>query len=191
VVFRKELVVTVKRRDGRVETRRVVVDKNVGGDGGGDLVTTWAFRLICCFFAHTPAGTRVSFSFTDLDGVSRTQICISGVGAIFLSSWCVDRAPYIGFGSSNTAPSRDDYRLISEVGRVRGSTIADETTFTCNIGGSWTPDSDVTVCEVGLYMLVCDSSNVARYVLFDRSVLDPCVSVGAGETISVVYAFRF
>ena len=190
-MFRKELVVTVKRRDGRVETRRVVVDKNVGGDGGGDLVTMWAFRLICCFFAHTPAGTRVSFRFTDLDGVDRIQNCIDNVSVTFLSTICVDRAPYIGFGSSDVAPSRSDYKLISEVGRVRGSTIADETTFTCSIVGSWTPDSDVTVCEVGLYMLVCDSSNVARYVLFDRSVLDPCVSVGAGETISVVYAFRF
>jgi hypothetical protein len=190
-VFRKELVVTVKRRDGRVETRRVVVGRNVGGDGGGDLVTTWAFRLICCFFANTPAGTRVSFSFTDLDGVSRTQNCLDNVSGAFLGTSCADRAPYIGFGSSNIAPSRSDYKLISEVGRVRGFTVADETAFTCSIVGSWTPDSDVTVCEVGLYMLVCDSGNVARYVLFDRSVLDPCVSVGAGETISVAYVFRF
>ena len=186
-MFRKELVVTVRRKDGKVETRRVVVDKA----GGGDLVTTWGFRLICCLFADVARGGGVSMDFVDLDGMSRSFGCISGDSSGFLGSGCVDRAPYIGFGSSNIAPSRSDYKLISEVGRVRGSTIADETTFTCSIVGSWTPDSDVTVCEVGLYMLVCDSSNVARYVLFDRSVLDPCVSVGAGETISVAYAFRF
>jgi hypothetical protein len=191
VVFRKELVVTVKRRDGRVETRRVAVDKNVGGDGGGDLVTTWAFRLICCLFADTPARTWVSFSFTDLGGAGRTQNCLGDLPGIFLSTSCVDRAPYIGFGASNVAPSRSDYKLISELARVRGSRVADEGVFECRIASSWMPTSDVSICEVGLYMLVCDSGNVARYVLFDRSVLDPCVSVGAGETISVVYAFRF
>ena len=190
-MFRKELVVTVRRRDGRVETRRVVVDRNVGGGSGGDLVTLWAFRLICCVFEDVFRGASVSFGFVDLGGASWTQVCIGGGGSDFLGSGCVDRGPYIGFGSSNIAPSRDDYRLISEVGRVRGFTTADETTFTCSIAGSWTPTNDVTVCEVGLYMLVCDSDGVARYVLFDRSVLDPCVSVGAGEMVSVAYVFRF
>ena len=186
-MFRKELVVTVRRKDGKVETRRVVV----GGAGGGDLVTTWGFRLICCLFADVARGGGVSMGFVDLDGRSGSFDCIGGDSRVFLGSGCVDRGPYIGFGSSNIAPSRSDYRLISEVGRVRGFTVADGTAFTCSIGGFWTPDSGVTVCEVGLYMLVCDSDGVARYVLFDRSVLDPCVSVGAGETISVAYAFRF
>jgi hypothetical protein len=190
-VFRKEIIVTVRRRDGRVETYRVAVDKNVGGDGGGDLVTTWAFRLICCFFADTPRSTWRAIGFTDLGGTGRSQYCVGDIGGIFLGNNCVDRAPYVGFGASNIAPSRSDYKLVSELARVRGSCIADESNFECRIVGSWTPASDVTVCEVGFYMLVCDSGNVARYVLFDRSVLDPCVSVGAGDTISVTYAFRF
>jgi hypothetical protein len=190
-VFRKELVVTVRRRDGRVEMYKVAVDKNVGGGGGGDLVTLWAFRLICCLFAVATRGTDVSFSFTDLGGVSRSTGCISRSVKDFPGSECVDRAPYIGFGSSSAPPSRSDYKLLVELVRVRGSRVVDESAFTCSIVGSWTPDSDVTVCEVGLYMLVCDSGGVARFVLFDRSVLSPCVSVSAGETISVVYVFRF
>jgi hypothetical protein len=40
-------------------------------------------------------------------------------------------------------------------------------------------------------MLVCTEGGKARFVLFDRSVLNPCVSVSAGETISVTYVFRF
>jgi hypothetical protein len=190
-VFRKEITMLVRRKDGRVETYRVAVDKNVGGGRDGDLVTTWAFRLICCFFVDTPAGTWVGFGFTDLGGTGRWQYCVGNIGGIFLGTSCVDRAPYIGFGSSNVAPSRSDYKLVSELARVRGSRVADESAFECRISGSWTPTSDVSICEVGLYMRVCDSGNVARYVLFDRSVLDPCVSVRAGDTISAVYAFRF
>jgi hypothetical protein len=190
-VLTKEIIVTVKRKDGRVETRRVVVNEKVGDDRGGDLVTLWAFRLICCMFAFAPKGTYVTFSFVDLGGASRTQNCIQVGGTEFVGSGCADRAPYIGFGSSSTPPSRTNSRLLTELARVRGSRYVDESAFSCNIVGSWTPDSGVTVCEVGLYMLVCDRDARARYVLFDRSVLSPCVSVSAGDTISVVYAFRF
>jgi len=190
-VLRKEIIVTVKRKNGRVETYRVVADEKVGGGQGGDLVTLWAFRLLCCVFASVLKGSTVSFSFTDLSGLSRTQICIATVSNNFLGSGCADRAPYIGFGSSSTPPSRTDSRLLTELARVRGSHYVDESAFSCSIVGSWTPTNDVTVCEVGLYMFACDSGGVARYVLFDRSVLSPCVSVGAGETISVAYVFRF
>jgi hypothetical protein len=190
-VFRKEIIVTVKRKDGRVETRRVVVNEKVGGDRDGDLVTLWAFRLICCMFAVVLRGVTVSFGFVDLGGMSRTQSCIAAASNNFLGSGCADRAPYIGFGSSTTPPVRTDYKLHAELARVRGFTYSDESAFTCSIVGSWTPDSGVTVCEVGLYMLVCDAGGGARYVLFDRSVLSPCVSVSAGETISVAYVFRF
>jgi hypothetical protein len=190
-MFKKELIITVKRKDGRVETRRVVVDEKVGGDRDGDLVTLWAFRLISCLFAEAVKGTSVSFSFVDLGGASRTQICIATASNNFLGSGCADRAPYIGFGSSTIPPARTDYVLRSELARVRASRQVDESTFTFTIVGSWTPDSDVSVCEVGLYMLVCDSGGVAGYVLFDRSVLSPCISVSAGSTISVSYVFRF
>jgi hypothetical protein len=187
VVFRKEIIITIKRKDGRVETRRVVVDKA----GSGDLVTLWGFRLFCCLFAEATRGTSVGIGFVDLGGVSRSFACISGQGDMFLGSGCVDRSPFIGFGSSSVAPSRSDFKIVSELARVRGSTVADEDAFTCGIVGSWTPDSDVTVCEVGLYMRVCDVGYGARFVLFDRSVLSPCESVSAGETISVFYVFRF
>jgi hypothetical protein len=190
-VFRKEIMVTVSRRDGRVEVRRVVVDEKVGGGSGGDLVTLWGFRLICCVFSYVLRGSTVSFSFTDLTGASRTQRCIGTSVVDFLGSGCADRAPYIGFGSSSASPSRTNNRLLTELARVRGSHYVDESAFSCSIVGSWTPDSGVTVCEVGLYMLVCDIGGSARYVLFDRSVLSPCVDVSAGDTISVAYVFRF
>jgi hypothetical protein len=190
-VFRKEILITVRRKDGRVETYRVAVDRNVGGDYGSDLVTTWGFRLMCNLFALVPRGTTLSIDFVDLSGASWRYPYIVTDSLMIIGSGCVERAPYIGFGASSIAPSRSDYKLISELVRVRGSHFVDESAFTCYVSGSWSPTSDVTVCEVGLYMLVCDSGGVARYVLFDRSVLDPCVSVRAGDTISVTYAFRF
>jgi hypothetical protein len=186
-VFRKEIIVAVRRRDGRVETRRVVVDKA----GDGDLVTLWGFRLICCLFAKVPRGGTVSFDFVDLTGTSRSQFCIHGYYREFLGSGCADRSSYVAFGSSSVPPTRNDYRLLGELARVDASYFADETAFTCGVAGSWTPGSGVTVCEVGLYMLVCDEFGYARYVLFDRSVLSPCVSVSAGDTISVSYLFSF
>jgi hypothetical protein len=190
-VFRKEIIVTVKRKDGRVEVRRVVVDKVGGVDGGGDLVTLWAFRLLCCVFADVSRGGSVSFGFVDLGGASRTQRCIGTASFDFFGSGCGDRAPFIGFGSSTVAPSRSDYRLVSELVRVKGFRYVDESAFSCSIAGYWTPDSDVSVCEVGLYMRVCDSGGGVKFVLFDRSVLSPCVDVSAGSTISVSYVFRF
>jgi hypothetical protein len=191
VVFRKELIVTVRRRDGGVETYRVVVDKVGGGGRGGDLVTTWAFRLISCLFLDVPLGAEHSISFTDIGGRARGNFCIGNVYGAFLGSWCVARAPYIGFGSSSVAPSRSDYRLVSELARVRASTVVDESVFELRIVGSWTPSDSVSVCEVGLYMHVCDRVNVARYLLFDRSVLSPCVSVPGGSTVVATYTFRF
>jgi hypothetical protein len=190
-VFRKELVVTVRRRDGGIEVRRVVVDKSVGGGSGGDLVTTWGFRLMSCLFANVVRWGIYSISFTELDGTSRSFACITPDSRSFLGSGCADRSLLIGFGSSNVLPVRTDYVLRSELAVVRASYTVDESLFTITIHGSWTPGTGVTVCEVGLYMVVCDSEGYARRVLFDRSVLDPCVSVGAGETVSATYVFRF
>jgi hypothetical protein len=191
VVFRKELVITVKRRDGRVETYRVSVDKNVSGGGGGDLVTYWGFRLISCLFAEAVKGTSVSFSFVDLGGTGRSQVCIATTPGDFLASGCADRSLFIGFGSDSRSPTRSDYKLWGELAKVEASHFVDEANFTFSVVGVWTPNLDVSVCEVGLYMYVCDSGGVARYVLFDRSVLTPCITVSAGSTISVSYVFRF
>jgi hypothetical protein len=190
-VFKKELIITVRRKDGKVETYKVVVDKAGDGSCGGDLVTYWGFRLISCLFASVVRGGVVSFSFVDLGGAPRSQNCIAGDSNSVAGSGCVDRAPYIGFGSSTASPSRNDYRLVSELARVKASLSVDENNFTSTIFGVWTPTIDVTVCEIGLFMLVCDSGGVARYVLFDRSVLTPCISVSADSTISVSYVFRF
>jgi hypothetical protein len=186
-VFRKEIIIVVERKDGRVETRRITVDKA----GGGDLVTLWAFRLICCLFADVVVMGGVTINIRDLDNMSRVVECISHISPSFLSSYCGGRAPFVGFGSSSVAPSRSNYRLVSEMARVQASLVSDESAFECRIVGSWTPAGDVTVCEVGLYMRVCDEQNLARYVLFDRSVLSPCVSVPGGSRISVTYVFRF
>jgi hypothetical protein len=189
-VFTRELVVSVRRRDGRVEERRIVVDSKVGDNQSGDLVTLWAFRLVRCFFVEVGRGGRVGFSFTDLSGVSRTQNCITEHN-IFLGSGCTDRFAFIGFGSDPTPPSRDNYRLLGELTRVRAFQLVFEDDLRFVIYGSWTPDSSVSVCEVGLYLRVCDTGGGARFLLIDRSVLDSCISVGAGETISVTYNFQF
>lgn len=182
-------MVAVRRRDGRVEERRIVVDKKVGGNQSEDLVTLWAFRLVRCLFAEVARGGGVSISFVDLTGASRTHICISGHN-VFLGSGCTDRYAFIGFGSDPTLPSRDNYRLLGELARVRAFQQVYEDDLRFVIYGSWSPDSDVSVCEVGLYLRVCDSGGGARFLLIDRSVLDPCIGVGAGEMISVAYTFQ-
>jgi hypothetical protein len=190
-VFRKELIVVVRGKDGKVEERRVVVDKNVGGGSGGDLVTLWGFRLISCLFADVVRWGSYSISFTELDGTSRSFVCISSDGFSFLGSGCGDRRVFIGFGSSSDLPVRTDYALRSHLATVRASYTVDESLFTITISGSWTPVSSVTVCEVGLFMDVCDIGGSSRRVLFDRSVLSPCVSVPAGSTVTATYVFRF
>jgi hypothetical protein len=190
-VFRKEIIIVVEGKDGRVETRRITVDKVGDGGRGGDLVTLWALRLICCLFANVPNWGSASISFVDLFRVSRTVACISYYSPSFLSSYCANRAPFIGFGSSSATPSRSDYRLVSELARVQASCVVDESAFECRIVGSWTPTASVSICEVGLYMRVCDYGNVARFVLFDRSVLSPCISVPGGSTVTATYVFRF
>jgi hypothetical protein len=190
-VFGKELVVTIVRRDGRVETYRVAVNRDVGDGSGGDLITRWGFLLFRCFFAEATRTLNISISFRDLTGASRSQYCITNYPYIFFGSGCTDRALFIGFGSDSSPPSRNDYRLLGELARVRASFSVDESNYVITISGSWTPDSDVMVCEVGLYIRVCDSGGVARYVLFDRSVLSPCRSVSAGETVVASYVFRF
>jgi hypothetical protein len=190
VVFRKELVITVRRRDGRVEERRIVVDKKVGDNQNGDLLTLWAFRLIRCYFLDVTRGTTVVIDVVDLGGTSRRPTCIGNINA-FLGSECTDRFTFIGFGSDPTPPSRTDYRLLGELARVRAFQLVFESDLRFVIFGSWTPDSNVTVCEVGLYLRVCDAGGVGRFLLIDRSVLDSCINVGAGETISVTYTFQF
>jgi hypothetical protein len=189
-VLRRELVVAVRRRDGRVEERRIVVDKKVGDNQSEDLVTLWVFRLVRCLFAEAGRGGRVTFSFTDMGGTSRSQECIRGLN-IFLGSGCTDRYAFIGFGSDPTPPSRDNYRLLGELARVRAFQQVFDSDLRFVNFGSWSPDSDVSVCEVGLYLRVCDSDGGAGFLLIDRSVLDSCINVGAGETISVTYTFQF
>jgi hypothetical protein len=190
-VFRKELIVTVRGRDGRVEVRRVVVDKNVGGGSGGDLVTTWGFRLISCLFARVARGGTYSISFIELDGVSRSFACISGDLYGFLGSGCADRSLLIGFGSSSALPVRTDYALRSQLAVVQASYTVDENLFVITISGSWTPATSVTVCEVGLYIVACDSEGNPRNVLLDRSVFNPCISVSGRSTVTATYVFRF
>jgi hypothetical protein len=189
-VFERELVVVVRRRDGRVEERRVVVGKKVGDNQNGDLLTLWAFRLIRCYFLDVTRGGRADIQIVDLGGTTRTASCINSING-FLGSGCTDRFTFIGFGSDPTLPSRTDYRLLGELTRVRAFQQVFESDLKFVIFGSWAPDSDVSVCEVGLYLRVCDTGGVGRFLLIDRSVLDSCIDVGAGETISVTYTFQF
>jgi hypothetical protein len=190
-VFGKELVVTVSRKDGGVEMYKVPAEVVVDKAGGGDLITRWGFWLFYCFFAEASRTQNISISFRDLTGASWSQRCITNYPYIFFGSGCADRVLFIGFGSDSTPPLRDDYRLRGELARVRASLSVDESNYTISISGSWTPGSDVTVCEVGLYIRVCDRYGYAGVLLLDRSVLSPCRSVSAGETVSVSYVFRF
>jgi hypothetical protein len=190
-VFGKELVVTIVRRDGSVETYKVPVEVVVDKAGGGDLITRWGFRLFYCIFAEASRTLNIEISFRDLTGATWSQRCITNYPYIFFGSGCADRALFIGFGSGSSPPSRDDYRLESELVRVRASLFVDESNYVITISGSWTPDSDVSVCEVGLYIRACDRYGYARFLLLDRSVLSPCRSVSAGETVSARYVFRF
>jgi len=192
-VFSKSVVVEVVRRDGR---REVVVVGDVepevesGFEGGGDLGTLWLVRILGSVFANVARGAGVDVSFTDYGGAGRSQGFVGDVGGSFFGSGCGDRIHAIGFGSSDVPPSESDYRLLGEFARVDSSFTVDETGYAVSHSVMYTADVARVVCEVGLYLRVCDSDNALRTILFDRTVLSPCVSLNPGDTIGVAYVFR-
>ena len=182
------MVVEVVRRDGRREV--VVVGGGSEVDGGGDLATLWFLRILASVFVNATAGTSVTFTIVDSTNTTRTQTHVDGgLSSVFHGSGCGDRVYAIGLGSSSVPPSRSDYKLLGEFARLDTTFRLDESLYYISHSVMYTADVDRVVCEVGLYARACDNGGVLRTVLLDRTVLSPCVSVGAGEIIGVAYRF--
>jgi len=160
----------------------------------GDLFTRNI--ILSFFYALVPLarGGSAVLGARDDTGVDRDFLIKvnmgSGVYNLFNTYNCPTGVS-IRFGSGSSPPSRDDYRLLFELVRVSASLSYDVSNYVITISGSWTPNINVSLCEVGLYIRACDRYGYARSLLLDRSVLSPCRSVSAGETVSASYVFRF
>ena len=160
----------------------------------GDLFTRNIILLFYHVFARLARGDSTGLVARDDTGTERIFIIKgdmgSGVHNLFNTYNCATGVS-IRFGSGSSPPSRDDYRLLFELVRVSASLSYDVSNYVITISGSWTPNINVSLCEVGLYIRACDRYGYARFLLLDRSVLSPCRSVSAGETVSASYVFRF
>ena len=156
-----------------------------------DLTTLWWLRILSALLVNIVKGAYYSVSYTDTTGTSRTQnILYGGRSTEALSTGCGDHYTYIGFGSDPTPASDINYKLISELAVIPATVSVEETLFEIRIQAAYTPTTDVTVCEVGLYISACDSGGALRRILVDRTVLSPCIDVTAGSTISVLYKVK-
>jgi len=156
-----------------------------------DLVLLWWFRFMTAFPVSIAKAGSYSISFTDVTGTGRTQTILLGARSTeAFTTGCGDHYTYIGLGSGSTPASESDYKLESEITTIKADVVVNEPDYEVRASIAYTPTTDVTICEVGLYISVCDSGGILRRILVDRTVLEPCITVTAGSTISVLYKVK-
>ena len=143
------------------------------------------------FLVNIAKATSYSISFTTVTGSGYTQtVLYGGRSTEALATGCGDHFTYIGLGSGSTPASESDYKLESEITTIKADVVVNEPTYEIRASVSYTPTTDVTICEVGLYISACDSGGVLRRILVDRTVLPECITVTGGTTISVLYKVK-
>ena len=196
----KMVEVIVADRDGRI-IKRVVVNEDVFNyvlektRESFDMATAWFLRIMGAIFSPVVAGGNLSVTFTDTNGTSRTQGLKINMGStindFFNTGYCNNRL-WIGYGSSNTPPTRTDYKLNNKLGEGIASITVDETQGTITISASFTMPADTTVYEVGLEWEACVySAGGCGRVLLDRTVFPNGITVSADQILTIVYRFIF
>jgi hypothetical protein len=204
----KMVEVIVRDPDGKV-VKRVAVNEELFNEvlrrrvekSGNDMATSWFFRILLAVFGPAGVGGTTSATYVDTGGVSRTQdfkkpMYAAGVTFpilfCFLNTGYCNNRLWIGYGSSRTAPTRTDYKLGSKIAEGLAGVTANEVQGTLTISASFTMSTDTVVYEVGLEWegTVSGCSTCGR-VLLDRTVFPDGISVGAGQTMAVVYRFIF
>jgi hypothetical protein len=152
-----------------------------------DLGTDWFGRLMAMLFRNDAKGAVSGFGVVDVTGASRTIYAKnSSVANMFNSTYYYDSGCYIGIGTGTTPPTKQDYKLASEVARMAaGATYADGGT-SFNVSATFSLSSDTQITEVGLFWK--DGYNGYIFLL-DRTLLDPPVTFPANTPMVVNYVF--
>jgi hypothetical protein len=152
-----------------------------------DLGTDWFGRLMAMLFRNDGRSAAVSFGVVDVTGASRTIYAKNSVSiSMFNSTYYYDSGCYIGIGTGTTPPTKQDYKLASEVARAAaGATYADGGT-SFSVSATFSLSSDTQITEVGLFWR--DGFNGYIFLL-DRTLLDPPVTFPANTPMVVNYVF--
>jgi hypothetical protein len=152
-----------------------------------DLGTDWFGRLMAMLFRNDGKGAAASFGVVDVTGTSRTINAKNTTSALmFNSTYSYDSGCYIGIGTGTTPPTKQDYKLASEVARAAaGATYADGGT-SFSVSATFSLSSDTQITEVGLFW---KEGNSGYIFLLDRTLLDPPVTFPANTPMVVSYVF--
>jgi hypothetical protein len=152
-----------------------------------DLGTDWFGRMMATLFRNDARNAVSSFGVVDVTGASRTIYAKYNMSVvIFNSTYNYDSGCYIGIGTGTTPPTKQDYKLASEVARTAaGATYADGGT-SFSVSATFSLSSDTQITEVGLFW----KEGYNGYIfLLDRTLLDPPVTFPANTPMVVNYVF--
>lgn len=161
-------------------------------DGNHDMITLWFFRAMVGIFEPVSGDANGSYyPIKDISGRD-AQIRVKYSGAVGDVVWnTYSNRPnrfWISVGTDSTPPDPQNYRLGNKIAEALASLHADETARTITLSAGFTFTSSVTIYEIGLEWecYVAIAWTPFRF-LADRTVFPGGISVGAGQTLSVVY----
>jgi hypothetical protein len=152
-----------------------------------DLGTDWFGRLMAMLFRNDGRGAAASFGVVDVTGTSRTINVKGSITAIIFNTTAnYDCGCYIGIGTGTTPPTKQDYKLASEVARVAASATYVDGSTSFSVSATFSLSSDTQITEVGLFW----KEGYNNYIfLLDRTLLDPPVTFPADTPMVVSYVF--
>jgi hypothetical protein len=184
----------------------IVIEDYIGGERVGevvkwssvdnDLFTANFIDVFWYVFFPFGIGASMILSTRDDTGADREFFIKvnmgSGVSNLFNTYNC-GTGVSIRLGSGSSPPSRDDYRLESEIHVITNLTVIRNIPdgFVV-IEGVVSFPSDVTICEVGLsFRATVSGGTGCGEFLLDRTVFSPCRSIPAGTPYRVRYRVQF
>lgn len=172
-----------RKRIGRINIKKVL-----NGDLGTDV---WG-KFLGSLLSYVPAGSTRGVTLKAEDGVDtfiRTSIPLYGY-LVFNDNYDVSLSSLIKLGTSNTPPARSQFKLQGTVLATLTPNVSYDTdTGMLQVTASWTPTSNVTVYEIGLFleMQYSGSSPYKKAFMLDRTVIAEGIPVNAGQTLAVGY----
>jgi hypothetical protein len=161
-----------------------------------DLFTNNIVLLFCYVLIPLARTGSAILTARDDTGVSRDFFIKANMGSGVYNLFNTYNCPVgvsIRLGSGSSPPSRDDYRLESEVHVITNPTVSYNIPegFVV-IEGNVSFPSDVTICEVGLSFrgTVAGATTCGEF-LIDRTVFSPCRSIPANASYRVRYRVQF
>jgi hypothetical protein len=166
-----------------LEIRKEAIKRN-------DLRTRWWVRFIGALFNPVTITGRVTFSFTDIGGTSRSQSTKWALGTnplITNTSNCNNRF-WISVGNGTTPPTIDDFRLGSKIADALASYTLDDTNGIITLSAGFTFTSNTVITEVGLeWECTVSGHDVCGRMLVDRTLLSSPFTAPANVPVTVTY----